>query len=85
MTHIHVNIQKQIGIDENDDPIFETVDGYHIDSLEPIDGAGDCLIYPATPYHGFAGVPLEDVYRYKFDDEAHFHEFVPEEKQEQEI
>jgi len=76
MTHIHVIIQKQVGVDENDNHILETVDGYHIDTLESIEGAEDYLVYPVTPHHGFAGVALDDVYRYRFPTEADYEPFA---------
>lgn len=78
MTQVTVTITTQVGVDEDDNPILEVVDGYHVDSLAPIEGADDFLTTPATPQHGFLGVPLGDVYRYKFNDEAHYHEFVPQ-------
>jgi hypothetical protein len=53
--------------------------GWHVDSLQPIEGADSYRITPGSPSHGFAGVPDSDVYRYRFDNQEQFHVFAPAE------
>ncbi|WP_396180154.1 hypothetical protein [Flavobacterium sp.] len=51
--------------------------GWHVDSLQPIEGADSYLVTPASPSHGFAGVPDLEVYRYRFDSQEQFRALVP--------
>jgi hypothetical protein len=53
--------------------------GWHVDSLQPIEGADSHLVMPASPSHGFAGVPDSEVYRYRFDNQEQFRALVPAE------
>lgn len=50
--------------------------GWHVDSLQPIEGAEDYLITPATPNHFFSGVEIS--YRYRFDNEIQANQFIGE-------
>jgi hypothetical protein len=51
--------------------------GWHADSLQPIEGADSYLVTPASPSHGFAGVPDSEIYRYRFDNQEQFRALVP--------
>ena len=51
--------------------------GWHVDSLQQIEGADSYLITPGSPSHGFAGVPDSEVYRYRFDNPEQFRALVP--------
>jgi hypothetical protein len=42
------------------------LEGWHVNTLQPIDGAEEFLIVVNSPSHGFFGVPNESVYHYKF-------------------
>lgn len=50
---------------------------FHVNALEPIEGADAHIISPNPHSRVFAGVPLEAHIFYRFDDEAQFREFVP--------
>lgn len=80
--HIRTYPTTQTGVDAEGNPIIEAVDGVHIDTLEAIEGADAFLVTPATPQHGFAGVPLDQVFRYKFPNEEAYKPFAPEQEVE---
>ena len=82
MTHIRTYPTVVTGADEDGFPIIEAVDGVHIDTLESIEGAEEYLVHPETPQHGFPGVALDKVYRYKFPDEEAYKPFAPEQEVE---
>lgn len=69
----------QIGViyDETDQENPLAIDGWHVDSLEPIEGAEAFLIDPSQPRHQFAGV--EHCFKYKFDSKEQADEYLPAE------
>lgn len=77
MIHVRTYPTVVTGVDEDGFPIVEAVDGVHIDTLEAIEGADEYMVHPETPQHGFAGVALDKVYRYKFPDEEAYKSFNP--------
>ena len=61
---------------EGDEPTFVALEGWHVDSLEPLEGAEPFLVTPTTASHGFAGVPDSQVYRYKFENKYQAKNFI---------
>lgn len=62
-------------------PIMETIEGFHVNSTHPIEGADEYIVTPTIPRVVFAGV--ETIF-YSFPDEATFRTFIPEEVMEDE-
>ena len=50
---------------------------YHVNALEPIEGADDYIVTPNPHSRVFSGVPIEQHLFYRFVDEAQYREFVP--------
>lgn len=67
----------QIGLiyDTSDPENPVLLDGWHVDSLQPIKGAEAFLINPSNPKHGFAGVDF--CYKYKFSSKEQAKEYLP--------
>lgn len=67
-------IYKTTPSDDPENPIIETLTGWHVNSDRVIDGCDDYLLtgesVPEVPYNLFAGVPAEDTFFYVFPDEA---------------
>ena len=69
-------ITRIIDNSDPDNPVTETLQGYHVNALSPIDGADDYLVTPEHPTRRYAP-PAETIF-YRFPDEQTFREFVPE-------
>lgn len=52
------------------------LEGWHVNTLQSIDGAEAFLITVNSPRHGFFGVPDENVYHYRFDSREQAHTFL---------
>lgn len=69
MIDILATITHVTGYDENDEPVIEKLDGFHVNSTVEIDGWADYRVIPETPERVFGGV---DTYFYCFADKAAF-------------
>lgn len=61
--------------DETDpeNPILQP--GWHVNSIEPIPGAEDFLVFPVQPKREFLGV--NDCHRYRFESKEQFEQYFP--------
>ena len=70
-----------LGFDSEGIEIFDvvTLQGYHVNTTEAIEGADEFIVTPSPARRMFAPpVAVEDTFFYKFNDESHFRAFVPE-------
>jgi hypothetical protein len=63
--------------DSEGNAILAPLDGFHVNTLEAIDGADDYIVTPNPHSRVFSGVPIEQHLFYRFVDEAQYREFVP--------
>jgi hypothetical protein len=56
------------------------LEGWHVNTLQPIDGAEEFLITVNSPSHGFFGVPDNQVYHYRFESKEQAKLYIPEEE-----
>ena len=64
-------------VDSEGNPILAPLDGFHVNTLEAIEGADDYIVTPNPHSRVFSGVPIEQHLFYRFVDEAQYREFVP--------
>ena len=64
-------------VDSEENPILAPLEGYHVNTLEPIEGADTHLVTPNPHSRVFSGVPIENHFFYRFVDEAQYREFAP--------
>jgi hypothetical protein len=67
--------------DSEGNPIFASLEGFHVNTLEPIEGADAHLVTPNPHSRVFAGIPIENHIFYRFLDEAQYREFLKEVKE----
>jgi len=75
-------IYEQTSTDSDGEPIFEALDGFHVNFPQEVPEIADYKLdpQPTTPHRVYAGGILPVVY--KFPDEATFREFFPVEEEE---
>ena len=59
----------------NEYPEMQPIQGFHVNTDQPISGAEDYVVVPTTPRRVFAGI---ETFFYAFPDEDIFAEFAPE-------
>jgi hypothetical protein len=68
--------------DENGETVYTYQDNrYHVNTLEPIEGADDFIISPNPHSRVFSGVPIENHIFYRFADEAQYRGLTKEVKE----
>ena len=59
-----------------------TLQGYHVNTTEAIEGADEFIVTPSPARRVFAPpVTIEDTFFYRFNDLEHFRTFVPEDEE----
>lgn len=53
----------------------KALDGFLVDSIDPLKVCDNYIVTPSSPVHSFYGV--SDCYRYKFNSEVHYYELFP--------
>jgi hypothetical protein len=64
-------------VDGEGNPILAPLDGFHVNTLEAIEGADDYIVTPNPHSRVFSGVPIEQHLFYRFESEEQYREFVP--------
>ena len=70
-----------LGFNSEGTELFDvvTLQGYHVNTTEAIEGADEFIVTPSPARRVFAPpVAFEDTFFYRFNDESHFRTFVPE-------
>jgi hypothetical protein len=68
-------------VDSDGNPILAPLGGFHVNTLEPIEGADAHLVTPNPHSRVFSGVPIEQHLFYRFVDEAQYKGFTKEVKE----
>lgn len=55
------------------------LDGWHVNTLQPIVDAEQYLVAPNTPKFGVLGVPNNEVYHYRFESQNQADSYLPAE------
>jgi hypothetical protein len=67
--------------DSDGNAILAPLEGFHVNTLEPIEGADEFIISPNPHSRVFSGVPIEQHIFYRFVDEAQYRGFTKEVKE----